>query len=77
MRPVNSAEYSALEKLIDECGGRAVILAVSDIFGDKAEHIRANWQDDALGHDWQSAANLLGRTAYMPQIERLPHNPAG
>ena len=48
-----------LEKLIDTNGLQAVIVALSQICFEKADHIRENWQDDKLSKLWEKNAKVL------------------
>jgi len=46
-------------------------VALSVICGDKAEHIRHNWQDKVTAKQWDTASNVLANTAKMPTIQKL------
>jgi len=67
----NSNEMEALEALIDRVGMFETIVALSVICGDKAEHIRHNWQDKVTAKQWDTASNVLANTAKMPTIQKL------
>jgi hypothetical protein len=57
-----SPSFIALEALVDRVGLRNVIYALSLIASHKADHIRANWQDEALAKLWEHDAKILDRT---------------
>lgn len=48
-----------LESLIDKHGLLHVITALDLICSEKAEHIRANWQDKITAKTWDKAGNAL------------------
>jgi hypothetical protein len=60
MRDLNQNERDTIETLIDRCGLSSVLMALSEICGDKAEHIRSNWQDEILARDWATTEGRLG-----------------
>lgn len=55
-------EKTDLELLIDRTSATEVLIALCEICGDKAEHIRENWQDDETCKPWDKAAAVLDRT---------------
>ena len=52
-----------LERLIDSTSLAKVVEMLSGIAGEKADHIRTNWQDDRLASRWQRVANRLDKVA--------------
>jgi hypothetical protein len=60
MRDLTPLERAGLEQLIDICGLSSVVMALSDICDEKAEHIRSNWQDKPLARQWAKACGRLG-----------------
>jgi hypothetical protein len=48
-----------LEELVDKHGLRAVVDALAGVCADKAEHVRTNWQDQALARAWDKAGLAL------------------
>lgn len=70
-REVSAHERQQLERLIDLTSLRGVVEALHDICREKAQHIYANWQDEALGKDWDRAAVILYKAACGP-IAELP-----
>ena len=60
MRDLEQLERDHLEALIDRCGLSSVLMALSEICGEKAEHIRSNWQDEALARDWATTEGRIG-----------------
>jgi hypothetical protein len=49
----------AFERLIDSAGLAAVLSALSDICGQKAEHVATNWQDTTLAKRWEGMASAI------------------
>jgi hypothetical protein len=61
--------YEAVEKLIDKYGVRDVLIMITDVMHEKAEHIDINWQDLDLAREWTKAANLISKTvSNLPKI---------
>ena len=54
-----SPEFDVLEALVDRVGLRNVVYALALIARHKAEHIRHNWQDEALANLWEHDARIL------------------
>jgi len=57
-----------LERLVDQHTLFEVLAALAVIAGDKAEHLRANWQDKTGGRCWDNAAKALERVAKNPSV---------
>jgi len=66
----NSEDKEKLEAIIDTFGLFTVLEAISDICGDKAEHIELNWQDVTLAQTWDKAAAAI-RNANARHIAQL------
>ena len=49
---------AALECLIDAHSVRALLLDISAICHEKAEHIRVNWQDGPIAKRWDKAGQV-------------------
>jgi hypothetical protein len=54
-------EFVVLETLVDRVGLRNVLYALALIARHKAEHIRSNWQDEALANLWEHDAKILDK----------------
>jgi hypothetical protein len=54
-----------LEEMVDAVGLAKVLDMLSDIAYEKAEHIRANWQDRDTACVWRKAGNCV----YKSQME--------
>ena len=67
-RDLTLEERNTLENLIDCTSIQAVLEALSDICGEKAEHIRSNWADIALAKQWDTACGLVGFLSTAPAI---------
>lgn len=52
-----------LEALIDKHGLTMVVTGLSLICSEKAEHIRANWQDRVTAKVWDADAKTLDKAA--------------
>jgi hypothetical protein len=50
---------TTLESLIDSLGLEQVLTAMATVCYDKAEHIRANWQDNATAGVWDAAGRWV------------------
>lgn len=48
-----------LETAIDAIGLDSLLHDMASICGDKAEHIRVNWQDKSLAYKWEAIAIKL------------------
>lgn len=62
-RELPSAEQRILEAFIDRRGLAAVVDALGIICGEKADHVRSNWQDSRTASAWQRRAGQLDRLA--------------
>ena len=63
-------EKEALETLVDKHSVYDVLEALTDVMGEKAEHIRANWQDIPLALEWERDARKLTRA--LNQLSNRP-----
>jgi hypothetical protein len=52
-----------LEGLIDSHGLSSVLEMVSEVCEDKGDHIRADWQDEVLANQWETAGMRVYRAA--------------
>jgi hypothetical protein len=67
-RDLTQAERDTLEALVDSANLGAVLEALVEICGEKAEHIRANWQDRETARVWDTGAGRVARAAV-----EIPH----
>lgn len=67
-RELDAQEREALERMIDNTDIIAVMTALSEICGEKADHIEANWQDKPLARAWRNACGAIGCTAASPYL---------
>lgn len=51
-----------LEHLIDRLGLYRVTELIGEICGEKAEHLRSNWQDEEAAKHWDKAAKQFEKT---------------
>lgn len=55
------ADIGALEDIIDREGIQSVLGALEEICYGKAEHLRANWQDENQAKAWESVSKFINR----------------
>ena len=53
----------AFESMVDRAGLRNVLYALAHISAEKADHLRANWQDNASAKNWAKASAKMERAA--------------
>jgi len=53
-------QHDMLEGLIDSCGLASILEAISAICDEKAEYVRANWQDEKAAKAWDTACGVVG-----------------
>ena len=59
---IKQNEMDQIERYIDNYGVAQIILAVSHLASEKAEHIRDTWQDDELANSWDDFAQSITET---------------
>lgn len=52
-----------LEALIDSHGLLHVLTGLTCVLGEKADHIRANWQDEGLAKAWDKASRVIDKAS--------------
>lgn len=67
----HTLDTEQLERVIDVHGLCHVLTALECICGEKAEHIRANWQDRATARPWDTLSRRLSKLA-RESAEMLP-----
>ena len=72
-RELIQSEREQLEALIDATDLAAVLMALSEICGEKAEHIRSNWQDERTARCWDSAAGVIGCIVSNRHVHTVSH----
>jgi uncharacterized protein with HEPN domain len=70
-RDLTKQEAETLEAIIDASSLQAVVMALSEICGEKSEHVLTNWQDKALAREWAEACGQLGVLAVTGAAGRL------
>lgn len=58
---MNHDDKLALEKLIDVHGLHGVLVAMSDICHEKADHLVTDWQDPQAGRNWTRWGERLSK----------------
>lgn len=56
-------DMETIELMIDKYGLGEMTMALNVIAGDKADHLRANWQDKTSAKVWDRAATRLTAAA--------------
>ena len=59
-------DLETLESLVDSHGLSAVVCMLSEICTEKAEHLRANWQDTPSAKPWAVSSNRLANVKFPP-----------
>lgn len=59
----NTPAMIALEEMVDKVGVHNVLYALAKICFDKAEHVRANWQDRTTAGVWNLSGNMIDKFA--------------
>lgn len=62
--------YDTVEKLIDKYGVADVLHMVTDVIGEKMEHIESSYGDELLAAKWGKAGTIIRRA-----IRDLPKVP--
>lgn len=70
-RDLDKQERLRLEAMIDATSIGAVLEALSEIMGEKAQHIRESWQDSTTARLYDTAAGALGLLAVDSDITVL------
>ena len=53
-----------LEQVVDKLGLDGTLAVLATICGEKAEHIRENWQDNVTARSWVAAGRRLDKVAH-------------
>jgi hypothetical protein len=59
-RDCTPVEKYTLEDMIDAAGLQSVLMALSEICGEKADHIEANYNDPGLVRHWRTTEGAIG-----------------
>lgn len=54
---------SDIEEMIDKVGLSKFLFMLAEVCGEKAEHIRTNWQDRNLAKEWDADAKAIEKLA--------------
>jgi len=68
---MSNPDMNALETIIDRSTLHHVVETLADICREKAEHLRANWQDEAAARTWEKAALKLDGAAMCNWIRAI------
>jgi hypothetical protein len=69
MRDLTLGEKEDLERLIDKTSLQSVLMALSEICGEKAEHVESMWQDRKMTREWATLCGAIG--VIVPKAFRL------
>lgn len=58
----NQTDGDTLELIVDRAGVLGVMAMLVNICDAKADHLRANWQDEAMARDWERVRKELERS---------------
>ncbi len=61
----------AVEALVDKHGLQHVLTALELMCGEKAAHLRANWQDRASARTWLKAGSAIYKAACNTNVEAV------
>ena len=64
------SDKDTVESIIDRQGLYAVLVAISDICYEKAEHIEYNWQDENTALPWRHAGRRISTEAERVRREQ-------
>ena len=53
---MSKLEMNEVERLVDKYGLTELVGSIAAVCGEKADHVRENWQDDKLADKWTKAA---------------------
>lgn len=71
-RDLTPAERETLEALVDSANLGAVLMALSEIAGEKSDHIAQTWADRPLARVWAEACGVCGiAAAKLPRVLHL------
>ena len=61
IKMVGQENSLVLEQMIDKCGLKKVLEALSEICYEKGDHVLTNWQDKPLACSWGRDAARIGQ----------------
>jgi hypothetical protein len=59
MKP--TTDQDTVENLIDRLTLRWLLDLVAQVCHEKADHLRANWQDESAGKNWERVSEFMDR----------------
>lgn len=60
-----------VERLIDASSLLDMLTAIECVCGEKADHLRANWQDGLTARRWEQASKAVGHCVRMPGVSAV------
>jgi hypothetical protein len=64
---LTQAEIETLERMVDRCSMARVLEGLAEVCELKAEHLRANWQDERSAKSWEREADAISKLAAPPR----------
>ena len=61
---MTQAEIEIIEGLIDTRGTHNILEAIRKVCDAKADHVRENWQDEALARSWELQGEFFQETEH-------------
>jgi hypothetical protein len=63
MAAVHRMDMETLERIMNRVGPHGVACLLREICGEKAEHVRSAWQDEALAGAWERNGAVFDRAS--------------
>lgn len=63
VKVVSKEDMETLERMVDRYSLGEMLVALDVIAGDKADHLRANWQDKVSARVWERARSKVSTVA--------------
>jgi uncharacterized protein (DUF736 family) len=66
-----ASDQDTVEGLIDRLTLRGLLDLVAQVCHEKADHLRANWQDETAGHAWERVSETMEKALDNPCIKAV------
>ena len=64
-------DQEQVEFLMDRLTLRGLLDLVAQVCHEKADHLRANWQDESAGHAWERAEQIIDKMTTNPRVKAV------
>ena len=71
---MNAKDTDSLEGLLDKTTLQDFLETLAEICNEKADHLRANWQDNATAKLWDAAAKRVEFVAHCSAVAAVTVN---